>query len=95
LRGFVVPPTLFVTLPPVLYVMEINEIESQVKKLCARLEAAADDQEIGTILKELRGALHEHTEAVRRLAFASIRGTSGEPIKKQIPKNDSASKAAD
>src|SRR5215475_5913751 len=26
LRGFVVPPTLFVTLPPVLYVMEINEI---------------------------------------------------------------------
>lgn len=75
--------------------MEINEIEARVKDLCARLESAVDDEEIGTILKDLRVALREHTEAVRRLAFASIKGTSGEPIRKQSPKNNSTSKAAD
>ena len=75
--------------------MEINEIDSRLKNLCARLESAVDDQEIGTILRDVRVALREHTEAARRLAFASIKGTCGEPTKKRVSANDSTCKAAD
>ena len=54
--------------------VEINELEARVAFLCASLKSAANDDEIHNVLKQLRSAISEHTEAVRRIAHASING---------------------
>ena len=54
--------------------MEINELEARVAFLCASLKSAENDDEIQAVLKQLRSAISEHTEAVRRIAHASISG---------------------
>ena len=75
--------------------LEINEIELRVRDLCNRLTAAVEEQEILSILNELQDAIREHTEAVRQLAVASMKGISTQPREKPSPEPDSTSKAAD
>lgn len=75
--------------------LEINEIELRVRDLCNRLKSSVEEQEILEILNELQDAIREHTEAVRQLAVASMKGISTPPREKPSPDPDSTSKAAD
>jgi hypothetical protein len=56
---------------------EIEELDVKIRGLCGRLLTAEDGPEMGGIIYELCDTLHEHTEAVRKLASVSLKGTLG------------------
>lgn len=56
--------------------LEINHLEERMRQLCARLSNPEDQQETTRILYELRKAIRAHTEAVRRVKYASMKETS-------------------
>jgi hypothetical protein len=45
-----------------------RRIEDKIRRLSEQLRAAKDDQELTTILGELRDALHQHVERLRARA---------------------------
>jgi hypothetical protein len=40
-------------------------VEDRIRRLCSELVAKRDDEEVGSILVELRHALHQHIERLR------------------------------
>jgi len=41
--------------------------EAKIRQLCSQLIAAENDEAANRVLQELRGALHEHCERLRRV----------------------------
>ena len=46
-------------------------LDSRIRKLCSQA-LNAEEPELGMILEELRAALHEHSEELRKLAAAKL-----------------------
>ncbi len=47
-----------------------SRLEDRIRELCSRALATSDSPELTNLVKELRAALHEHTERLRqRLQF--------------------------
>jgi hypothetical protein len=44
----------------------MRRIEDTIRSLCTRLQAAKEDSEFAPLLIELRDALHQHIEKIRR-----------------------------
>jgi hypothetical protein len=40
-------------------------LEDKIRSLCTKVLDASDDEELGPLLDELRGALHQHIERLR------------------------------
>lgn len=57
--------------------MEMHQLEERIRYLCTRLRATNDDTELTSLLTELRFALREHTDTVRRLAYDTLHGLNG------------------
>jgi len=48
-----------------------RRLEDRIRELCGRAVSVPDD-ELGTIIKELRAALHEHNQKLRQLAVQKL-----------------------
>ena len=52
---------------PLLVAMIVLPLEDRIRDLCLKAIAAEDDSELGSILTELRGALHEHFQLLKEM----------------------------
>jgi hypothetical protein len=48
-----------------------RDFESRIRDLCAKI-IAAPEADLASLLSELRGALHEHTVHLRRMAAGNL-----------------------
>ncbi len=77
--------------------MEIYPLDERIRSLCARA-GTAEDAELETIAKELRAALHEHSDFVRQMARRTLTRMAKkeeEPSEPSGSADDALSKAAD
>lgn len=65
--------------------VEIEDIHERIRELCARA-LTAEEPEVESLLAELRAALRQHAQLVRKMATRAL---------SRSPKNSSLSKAAD
>ena len=65
--------------------VEIEDIHERIRDLCARA-VTAEEPEVESLLAELRAALRQHAQLVRKMAMRAL---------SRSPQNTSSSKAAD
>ena len=79
--------------------MEIYPLDERIRSLCARA-GTAEGAELEAIAKELRAALHEHSDFVRQMARRTLtrmakKEEEEEPSEPSGSADDESSKAAD
>jgi hypothetical protein len=52
--------------------MPFRRLEDRIHELCRKLLTAQDSPELDAIFSELRSALHEHAERLRKLAARKL-----------------------
>lgn len=60
-----------------------RRLEDQIRELCARAVVTPESAELDEIFRQLRAALHEHTERLRRLATKAPMPTERRSFKPQ------------
>jgi hypothetical protein len=60
-----------------------RRLEDRVMQLCAKALATEEHTELYATLEELKAAIHEHCERVRKLAIYPIA-----PERRSFPRND-------
>jgi hypothetical protein len=54
-----------------------RRLEDKIKALAEHAVTVQDPEELGDVIEELRGALHEHTQRLRKLAAQQLAPVSG------------------
>jgi hypothetical protein len=63
--------------------MPSRRLEDRIRELCAKATATKDQQELEIILTELRSAMHEALQRVRRRAIAILDIHSAKPSERR------------
>jgi vesicle coat complex subunit len=76
--------------------VQIDPIDERIRLLCAKA-ATAQGSELVTVLKQLRAALREHNDFVRKMALRTLNRVAAKEGSSnfEIPPDSADSKAAD
>jgi hypothetical protein len=70
-----IPKTLYRQRPDPVGICRVpsRRLDDRIRELC-RQAVVADDTEFASVLSELRGAMHEHIEHLRKMAIQQLAG---------------------